>query len=213
MFTMMRWHLAHNTQACTLKVKVTKRSKAEMRNNASPNSQVTGHTCSPWWGDMWRTRQRPVTGRSRSHLQVKGRNEKSLIGLYLKCMQCIAVFVNKCTYNTQCVDFLLGHLLQKNFLKTFGKWEIAHNEQFHILPQCFQLYSMIHSFSIIVLVCCRFFVCGKGSLNIDTHLPSDVLAYSHIQTLSDTFVADNFWTYCVKRRTFSLCHNVFYFIQ
>ena len=80
----------------------TWRSNIEMRNHASQNSQVTGHTCSPWWGDMWRTRQRPVTGRFRSHLQVKGRIEKCLIGLYPKCLQCIAVFVNKCTYNTQC---------------------------------------------------------------------------------------------------------------
>ena len=43
-----------------------------------------------------------VPQRSRSHLQVKGRNEKCLIGLYPKWMQCNAVFVQKCTCNTQC---------------------------------------------------------------------------------------------------------------
>ena len=83
----------------------TWRSKVERKNHASQNSQVTGHTCSPWWGDIWRTRHRPVTWRSRSHLQVKGRNEKCFIGLYPKYMQCIAVFVNKCT---MCCPRLVG---------------------------------------------------------------------------------------------------------
>ena len=58
------------------------------------------------------------------------------------------------------------------FENIVAKGEIAHDDQFPLLPQCFQIYLMIklsfteifHIFSIILfkLVCCRIVVCGKG---------------------------------------------------
>ena len=58
------------------------------------------------------------------------------------------------------------------FENIVAKWEIAHYEQFLLLPHCFQRYQFIilsfidifHSFVDIFfeVACCRFVVCGKG---------------------------------------------------
>ena len=75
-----------------------------------------------------------------------------------------------------CLPFLtcrriLTPLQQTTFENTATKGEIAHNEQFPLLPQCFQRYSILQlSFKQIFsyfrpdffkVVCCRFVVCGK----------------------------------------------------
>ena len=65
------------------------------------------------------------------------------------------------------------HLQQTTFDNNMANGEIAHNEQFLHLPQCFQLYLITISFfveifpyfclAIFKVFCCRFPVLGKGS--------------------------------------------------
>ena len=63
---------------------------------------------------------------------VKVRNEKCLIGLYPKCMQCIAVFVNKCTYNTQCAVFVRwGTFVLLAIRHNFVCYAYPHNPKHH----------------------------------------------------------------------------------
>ena len=84
MFTMMIWNFAHKTQACTSKVNVTlrgQRSKLETMHHRIPKL-------------LWRTRLRPVPQRRRSHLEVKGRNDKCLIHCPTHMCRCVKLFLS-----------------------------------------------------------------------------------------------------------------------
>ena len=66
--------------------------------------------------------------------------------VFISSIKFIWMFSQSSAADVLCVGPLsLSHkpLLQTHFENIFTKVEIAYNEQFHHLPQCFQLYSMI----------------------------------------------------------------------
>ena len=81
---------------------------------------------------------------------------------------------NKCNKNTDNFRtfplagiLLITNLQQTSFENIVTKQEIAHNEQFILLQQCFQL-SFIYRdcphfcLDYFEVVCCRFAICGKS---------------------------------------------------
>ena len=82
-------------------------------------------------------------------------------------------------------------------LKTLWQKKIAQNEQFLLLPHCFQLYSIIkvsfiEIFQIVSLnnfkvICCRFLVCWKGIMQGISPFPTMLTTVTVINTTLHIF--------------------------
>ena len=100
-----------------------------------------------------------------------------------------------------------------------AKGEIAHDEQFLLLLQCFQLYSIIiFSFKEIVfyihldvfkVICCRLVVCGKGFKHIKNICCRRI--WKSLQMISYWIQLKTLWqnSKLLNMSNFSFCHNVF----